>query len=155
AEAGHASQVTGGLGVTGTGQHTTGLGHQREDVAGADDVLGHRIGGGSGLHGTRTVGSGNAGADALSRLDGNGELGAEARAVALYHQRQFQALAAFQTHGHADQATAVTGHEVDILGAAGLGGHDQVAFVLPVLVIHQDDYLAGADVFNQFFNSIQ
>ncbi|MCY1466670.1 hypothetical protein D9M71_850470 [compost metagenome] len=47
------------------------------------------------------------------------------------------------------------GHEVDVLGLAALGGHDQVAFVLAVFVIHEDDHLALADVFNQFFDAIE
>ena len=47
------------------------------------------------------------------------------------------------------------GHEVDVFGLAAFGGHDQVAFVLAVFVIHEDDHLALADVFNQFFDAIE
>ncbi len=56
-EAGHARQVACSLGVAGTGQHAAGLGHQREDVAGADDVFGLGAFRRGGLHGACAVGS--------------------------------------------------------------------------------------------------
>ena len=46
----------------------------------------------------------------------------------------------------ADEAAAVLGHEVDGLGRDLLGGHDEVALVLAILVVDEDDHLAGADV---------
>ena len=52
----------------------------------------------------------------------------------------------------ADQAAAVLRHEVDGLGRDLLGRHAQVAFVLPVLVIHEDDHLAGLDVGDRVFD---
>ncbi|MNK84608.1 hypothetical protein D3C87_1044600 [compost metagenome] len=154
-ETGHARQVARRFGVAGTGQGTAGLGHQREDVARADDVFSLGITGGGSLHGARTVGGGNAGGHAGGRFDRYSELGAETGTVARCHQRQLEQFAALAAHRHADQATGVLGHEVDVLGLAALGGHDQVAFVLAVFVIHEDDHLALADVFNQFFDAIE
>ncbi|MCY1279753.1 hypothetical protein D9M69_553830 [compost metagenome] len=141
--------------MAGTGQHTARLGHQREDVAGADDVVGLGTLGGGHLHGACAVGGGDAGGHAFGGFDGHGELGAEAGAVARRHQRQLQQLAALAGHRHADQATGEAGHEVDVLGLHALGGHDQVAFVLAILVIHEDDHLALADVFDQFFDAVE
>ena len=46
---------------------------------------------------------------------------------------------------HADQAAAVLGEEVDFLGRDELRGEDEVALVLAVLVVDQDDDVAGAD----------
>ncbi|KAF1053240.1 MAG: hypothetical protein GAK43_01527 [Stenotrophomonas maltophilia] len=154
-ETGHARQVAGSFGVAGTGQHATGLGHQRENVPGADDIGSHGILGGGGLHGAGAVGGGDTGGHAFGGLDGNGELGAEARAIALHHQRQAQALATLTGHGHAHQTTGVLDHEIDVFGAGALGGHDQVAFVLAVFVIHEDDHLALTDVFYQFFDRVE
>ena len=64
-------------------------------------------------------------------------------------------LAAFAGHGHADQAAGEARHEIDVLGGHALGGDNDVALVLAVLVIHEDDHLAGADVFDQFFSGIE
>src|SRR5690606_37549519 len=95
------------------------------------------------------------GSHTLGGLDGNGELGAETGAVARRHQWQLEQLAALAGHRHADQAAGEAGHEVDVLGGDAFGGDDDIAFVLAVLVIHEDDHLAGADVFDQFFGGIE
>ena len=154
-EPGHARQVTGRFGVPGTSQHATRLSHQRKDVARADDIVGGHIPRHRSLHGTRTVSGGNTGRHAFGGLNRHREFGAETRAVARCHQRQLKQLAALTGHGHADQAASEAGHEVDVLGGDAFRGDDDVAFVLTILVIHQDDHLAGADVFDQFCCSIQ
>ena len=46
----------------------------------------------------------------------------------------------------ADEAAPVRGHEVDGLGRDELRRHREVALVLAVLVVDEDDHLAGADV---------
>ena len=45
----------------------------------------------------------------------------------------------------ADQAAAEARHEVDGLGRDMVGGDDQVALVLAVLVVDEDDHAAAAD----------
>ena len=67
-----------------------------------------------------------------------------ARPAAL--QRQLERVGLLLGERQADQAAAVLGHEVDGLGRDLLGGHGQVALVLAVLVVDEDDHLAGADV---------
>ncbi len=47
--------------------------------------------------------------------------------------------------GDADQPGGVAHEEGDLLGRGGLGGHDQVALVLAVLVVDHHDDLAPAD----------
>ena len=39
-ETGKAGEVAAGFGMTGAGEHATGLGHQRKDMAGLDNVTG-------------------------------------------------------------------------------------------------------------------
>ena len=41
-------------------------------------------------------------------------------------------------------------HEVDVLRPHELGGHDQVALVLAVLVVHDHDHAAGAEFVEEF-----
>ena len=84
-EPGHARQVAGSLGVAGAGQGAARLGHQREDMARADDVFGLGILGSGRLHGAGTVGGRDAGGDAGGGFDRHGELGAKAGAVARRH----------------------------------------------------------------------
>ena len=48
-------------------------------------------------------------------------------------------------HRQADQPAAVRGHEIDRLRRDALRGDGQIAFVLAVLVVDDDDHLAVAD----------
>jgi len=144
--AGQLGEVAAGLGVAGAHQHAAVLRHQREDVAGLDDVgrlraLGHRR-----LHRAGAVVRRDAGGDALGRLDGEREGGAVRRAVVAHHQRQAELAAARLGQRQADQAAAVLGHEVDRLGRDVFGGQHEVALVLAVFLVDQDDHAAVADV---------
>ena len=67
-------------------------------------------------------------------------------AVARHHRRQLQALAALARERQADQAAAVARHEVDGLGRDVVGGEHEVAFVLAVFLVDQDDHAAGAQL---------
>src|SRR6266480_1083662 len=68
-----------------------------------------------------------------------------ARAVLLDHRPQAQALRMRLGDRHADQAAAVLGKKIDLLRRDEVGGENQVALVLALLVVHQDHDLAGAD----------
>ena len=71
-------------------------------------------------------------------------------AVALDHGRQLQGIAAFGAERQADQATAVFGHEVDGFRRHLVGGKDDIALVLTVLIINEHHHAAGSDFFEQF-----
>ena len=55
----------------------------------------------------------------------------------------------------ADQAAPVARHEVDVLGTDELRRNHQVALVLAVLVVHDDDHPAMPDVLQQLVDRIQ
>ena len=59
---------------------------------------------------------------------------------------QLEALDLLLAEREADEPPPVRRHEVDGLGRHELGGHRQVALVLAILVVDEDDHLAGADV---------
>ena len=99
--------------------------------------------------GARAVGGGDAGGDALARLDRDGERGLVPRAVVRAHQRQAELLDALAGQRQADQAARVAGHEVDRVGRGELRRDDQVALVLPVLVVDQDEHAAVARFLDQ------
>ena len=106
------------------------------------------LGAGGDADGVRAVGGADAGGHAAARLDAHGERRAERGAAApgRLHHRQLDAVDLVLGEGHADEAAPVGGHEVDGLGRDELGGHRQVALVLAVLVVDEDDHLAGAHV---------
>jgi hypothetical protein len=61
-----------------------------------------------------------------------------------HHRRSSRRSTMRVVHGQADQAAAVLGHEVDGLGRDAFGGDAQVALVLAIFVVDQDDHLASA-----------
>ena len=64
-----------GLGMAGADQHAAGARDEREDMAGRDERVGAVGGVDRHRDGARAVGGGDAGGDALARLDRDGEGG--------------------------------------------------------------------------------
>ena len=151
-EPGEAGEIDGGLGMAGADQHAAVLGDQREHVAGRYHVaiiLGRIDGDGDGM---RPVMRRDAGRDPLARLDRHGEGGRMARAVGARHQLEMQLLGALRRQREADQAAAVLGHEVDRVGRRHLRRDDEVAFVLALLGIDQDEHAAVARILDHLLD---
>ena len=71
------------------------------------------------------------------------------------HERQPQLAAAFGGQRQADEAAPEARHEVDVLRAHFLRGHDEVAFVLAILVVHDHHHAPGGDVGEDFFDAVE
>src|SRR5690606_34723154 len=72
--------------------------------------------------------------------------------VAADHHRQLQLVETLPEHRHADDPRGVPQHEPDLLGGDLLGGEDQVAFVLAVGVVDDDDHLPPPDGLGELFD---
>ena len=138
--------------MAGAHQHTAIHRLQREDVAGLHQITGLGLGGYCGLHGAGAVGGRDASGDALGRFDGGGKGRAFFVGVARHHGGELQALAAFTREGEADQATAKAGHEVDGVGGDVVCRQHQVALVLAVFFVHQNDHAPSAHVGHDVFD---
>ena len=68
--------------------------------------------------------------------------GLERRLVLGRHQVEAELVAALRRERQADQPAPLLGHEVDRLGRDELRGHREVALVLAVLVVADDDHAA-------------
>src|SRR5207247_7734877 len=90
--------------------------------------------------------------DPFSSRDRDREGRAEGGLVAIGHRAQAHLVAAFLGQAKADQAAAVRGHEVDRFGGRELCGDRQVALVLAVGRVHDDDELALADVLDRLLD---
>ena len=130
--------------MTGTDQGAAFPSEQGKHVAGGGDVVPGAVGIGRDGDRMRAIGSRNSGGHTLPGLDGHGERRLMAGAVLLAHERQAQSVDPLLGQREADQAAGVFGHEVDGIGGRELGGDDQVAFILPVFVVHQDEHAAIA-----------
>ena len=149
-QAGEARDVDRGLGVAGAHQRAALARDEGKDVAWGDDVVAPDVRVDRHRDGVRAVMRGYAGGDAGLRLDRDGERGLVPRAVGLRHQRQAKLLDAVAGHREADQATTVARHEVDYVGGRELRRDHQVALVLAVLVVDQDERAAVARLLHQF-----
>ena len=95
-------------------------------------------------HRVRAIAGGNARARRVLRFDRDAERCAEPRGVLIDHQRNLELVEPLAGHRHADQPAAVFRHEVDRLRRHLLGGEGQIALVLAIFVVADDDDLAGA-----------
>ena len=151
-EAGEAGEVDAGLGVAGALEHAALFGPQREHVAGDDDVARARLGVDRDLDRVGAVVGGDAGADPAGGLDRDREGGLQRRLVLGRHQVQAEPFAALGGQRQADQPARLLGHEVDRLGGGELRRHHQVALVLAVLAVADDDHAAAADLLDRLLD---
>ena len=84
-------------------------------------------------------------AEAGVGIDGNGEGGAEGGGIVHGLGVEGEAVAVGGGEGDAEDAAGFADHEVDDFGGDELGGADEVAFVLAVFVVGEDDHFALAE----------
>ena len=152
-QTGELHQIDTGFGVAGASQHSAVGSPQRIHVSGPGDVdrPGVRVDERKdGLHPIRRR---DAGRDTLPGIDGEREGRAMRLGVEPHHLREFQLVEPLCGHRHADDPGGVANHECHLPIGDLLCGDDQVAFVLPILVVGDDHHLAGADGGDQLFGA--
>ena len=92
------------------------------------------------------------GRDAFAGLDRDRERGAEGRLVLVRHLAQPELLAPLGREAEADQPAPVRRHEVDGLGRDELRRDREVALVLAVLVVDDDDEPSRADLLDRLLD---
>ena len=154
-EAGQPGEVDRCLGVPAAHQHAALAVAQREHVARAGELP--RLGRGVGQRprGAGAVGGADPGGDAVAGVDGDRVGRAQLVLVVGRHQRDLEPLEHVARHRHADDAAGVADGEGHQLGGRLRGGEDDVALVLPVLVVHHDDGLAGGDVGDGLLDGVE
>jgi len=147
-QSGEPREIDRAFGLTGAHEHAAGARAERKDMAGRDELLGPAVGARRDADGVRAIGGADPGGDARARLDAHREGGAERRtgAPGRGHHRQIEPGDGVFGERQADEAAPMRGHEVDGLGRDELRRHREVALVLAILVVDEDDHLARADV---------
>ena len=148
-------QINRRFGVARALQHPAGLGAQGKDMTRLNQFLRHGRRIGHDLDRAGAVGRADAGGDAASGIHAHLEIRFERLPILQHHPLHAQLLKPFGSCGHANQAAAVFGHEIDCLRRRVFRGHDQIAFVLAVGVIHDDHHPAVAQVLDHRFNAIK
>ena len=119
---------------------------QRQDVAGAGQVVGAHQGIDERTNRDGAVVGGGAGRDPPPRVHGDRERGSHGGGVVGHHHRDLELVQALAEHGNADQAAAVLRHEVHRFRRDPVGRHHEVAFVLAILVVHDEEEAPLSDL---------
>src|SRR6185295_11505092 len=151
-EAREADEVDGAFRVAGADEDAAAAGPERMDVAGAGEVAGPAPVVDRRQDGLRAVESRRAGRDAGRGVDRHGEVRAVLRGVVQGLEAESEAVALLLGQGEAELAAGVPDHEVDGFGGDPLGRHHEVALVLPVLVVHQDNHASRAELVENLRN---
>ena len=137
-QAGQPRQVDRRLGMAGAAEHAPLLGHQREQMAGPDQVVrpGRRVD--DRPHRPRPL----LGADARAArrvIDRHRVRRLVRGRVAVDHRAELKPRGDLGQDRHAQQPPPVRDHELDRLGRDLLGRRDEIPLVLPVLIVDDDD----------------
>jgi len=151
----HPGQVDGRLSVTGATQHATVLCAQRHHMAGLGEVIGNTRWIRQQSHRGSAVRSRNTCSHTMSGVDSDGIGGAVLVLVDRIHRQQAQPVADIAIERNAQITRGVPDHESDQFGCGLLGGEDQIAFILAILIIDDNDGLTRSDVGNRPFDGVQ
>lgn len=154
-QTGEPGQVGGRLGVTGPGKDAAVASAQRHHVTRPGEVAGPGTGVGEQPDGPCAVGGGDAGADPVGSVGRYPVGGAPLVLVDGAHRRQVEPVAVVAGQRDADEPGRVPDHERHQLGCRQLGGEDQIALVFAVLVVVDDDRLAGRYVGDGPLDAVQ
>ena len=135
--------------MTGSHQDATGCGDQRKHVAGLHQVRRFGVWARRDPNGVGAIGRRNSGADAVCSLDRNREVGPVHRSIVGSHRRQLQLRRMLGRDRHADQAAPVFRKKVDLFRRDEIGRENQIALVLAILVVHQDNDMTATDLLDQ------
>ena len=138
---GQGAEVYGGLRVAGPLEHAACTGPQRKDVARPGELGPTPAAVGQRHHGGRPVRGRDSRGGALGQVDRHREGGPHRLGVVHHHERQVQCIGPLIGHRGTDHATGVADHEGHLLRRHGVGGDDQVALVLTILVVDHDQEL--------------
>lgn len=142
-EAGHVAKVDGCFRVPGAHEHAAFAGDQGKDMARTNEVAGADIRVGEVAHRQRPIVRRDAGAGTMLEVDRDGECRRMRTVIVGDHGGQIEALGLFLRHGGTDDARGMTHDEGHLFRRAMHGGNDQIPFVLPPIVIHDDHDLPG------------
>ena len=145
-------EIDRGLGLARTLEDTSVSRAEREDVARVDEVVGRRLRVDRDLDRLSAVGGRDPSRDSVARLDGDREGRVVRSLVLVGHLPQAELVAALGRQAQADQPAPVHRHEVHRLGRDELRGDREVALVLAVLVVDDDDEPPGADLLDRLLD---
>jgi hypothetical protein len=102
-----------------------------------------------------TVGGGDSSGDILAGIDRHRKGRPKGRGILNGLLGQLKLLDPLRRERQTNQPTRMLGHEIDGLRGDFLRRDDEIAFILPVFVVYQDDELALLNVPNRAFDTVK
>src|SRR5574344_773433 len=152
AESGELRKVHRGFGVTGAAEHAFFLGVQRGNVTGTAERAGNGLRIRKRENRRGAVRCGNARGAALDLVHHDGERRAEGGGIVFRLAREAELAAAGFRERRAEDSAAFLEHKVHLIRRNLLRRDDEVAFVLAVLVIHDDKEFTFAEIIDGVFD---
>ena len=150
---GEPAEIDAGLGMAGAHQHAALARDQRKHVAGPHEIGGAAVVVGERAHGVAALLGRNAGGEPVPHVDRDGEGGAERGVVLRHHRIEMQAPRLFGAERRADDARGIADDERHLLRRAERGRDEQIALVLAVVVVGDDDDLAFGEGLDRRFDA--
>mmetsp|Transcript_23305 Transcript_23305/g.40404 ORF Transcript_23305/g.40404 Transcript_23305/m.40404 type:complete len:280 (+) Transcript_23305:3621-4460(+) len=144
--------VTSRFGMASPHQHAALSGAQRKHMARRGNIGGGRLRVDRRGNGQGTIRRGNAGADTFAGLDRHGKGRLMTGRIVHRHHRQTQRFNPVGGQGYTDQSAPMGGHEVHRLRRGEIGRDHQIALVLPVLMINQNEHTAQPSLLDDLFD---
>ena len=141
----HAHQIHGRLRMAGPNQYAAVARDQRKNVARRMEGVRHATRIRQARQRLRAVVCGNARRRPFVRVDADGETCAK-RIRVPRHFMQPELQRPLPRHRRTHEAARMRDHEIHRFGRDLLGRHDQVAFILAVLIIRQHNHFAGGQI---------
>ena len=149
-----ARKVNGGFGVSGTLQHATLTRTQWENMTRSCKCFERHIWVCNCPHCGGAVGSTNASCCSFNNIHCHCVCRALAFCVLFHHQRKTQLFTSFVGEWRTNHARGVANNEGKLLWRCKLCGHNEVAFVFAVFVVHDDNDFSAANGGDDVFNGV-
>ena len=146
------AQINRGLRVARTHQHAAIFRNQREDVAGADEIIRAHIAIGERADRVGALLGRNAGGEAVFNVNRYRESGAKRGIVRGDHRVEVQPLSFRRGERRTNNAAAITDDEGHLFRRAMRGRDDEIAFVFTIIIIGDNHERALGEGFNRFRN---
>ena len=144
-------QVDAGLGVAGSAQNPSLFGSQGKEMARGHKIALFSPGIDKGLHSCRPIEGRDSGGGGSPGIHRYGKSGLHGLGILKGHQGQLQLIQPLSNHGDADQAPSMADHEVYGLRRRLFCRQDQVALVLPIFIVQDNDKAARLDLLYRLF----
>ena len=129
--------------MAGAHQHAAFFRHQRKHVTGPHEISGAHIAVGKRANCVGPLFRGDARGQAVADIDRYRKRGAERRIVARHHRVEMQPPRFIRRQRRADDTGRIADDERHLLGRAQRSRNKQIAFVLAVVVVGDDDDFAA------------